>query len=567
MEKFSNENRIEKKEKPDVLYLATQTPNISELVPMKGNYRDENEGAVIFSTPDKALASAFLVEGHGDHWMKIGFYGDIPVVVIKSGREEFIKKDKGGNMYAVPSDTFDFDPNKGMGEREWVSKVPVKPLSEKHFESALDAMIENGVQVYFVDENTFEAIHNSSKHGYGILAGLTSENERRGLNIRNLKELNWDREAFEDARGRDLSKRDFSDTPINTMQTMDFDTETIWPEEEKLPKNFHPEKLLEESKNPGLGIRELHEQGITGQGIVVAIIDQKLDISHPEYKDSIVGYTEYDGAEKEGISMHGPAVASLLVGKVCGVAPGAKLIYKAVPSGRSFHSEAQALADIIEGNKNVPQNEKVRVVSCSIGYMLENPEAGLDEWVNTLEKAKEAGIIVVDVGGEQIDIQFGGGGSPESKDDFESYLPWLRQKSGDEELDKLIAEGNIDEILKRLRETKKDELVSISDLDIRKRIEVHLEELRNEIVVPSDYRTMASSWNKEGQYMYNGKGGISWSVPYLAGLFALVLQVNPNLQSEEIAEIIKESVVVNKKGLRIINPKGIIDLAKERIKS
>lgn len=67
--------------------------------------------------------------------------------------------------------------------------------------------------------------------------------------------------------------------------------------------------------------------------------------------------------------------------------------------------------------------------------------------------------------------------------------------------------------------------------------------------------------------MYNGRGGISWSVPYLAGLLALILQVNPNIKREEIAEIINESAVVNKNGLRIVNPKGIISLAKERVKS
>src|SRR3989338_6001490 len=134
---------------------------------------------------------------------------------------------------------------------------------------------------------------------------------------------------FEDLRGKNLSTKNLVDVPVDILRTIEFDTETIWPEKEKLPKNFNPEKLLEESKNPGLGIKELHEQGITGQGVVVAIIDQKLDIGHPEYKDSVIGYTEYDGAEKEGISMHGPAVTSLLVGKDCGVAPGAKLIYKA----------------------------------------------------------------------------------------------------------------------------------------------------------------------------------------------------------------------------------------------
>ena len=365
----------------------------------------------------------------------------------------------------------------------------------------------------------------------------------------------------EDLRGKDLSKENLSGISVDTLITTDFDTETIWPEKEKLPRDFNPEKLLDEGKNPGLGARELHEQGITGQGVVVAIIDQKLDISHPEYKDSVIGYTEYDGAEKEGISMHGPAVTSLLVGKDCGVAPGAKLIYKAVPSDRSFFSKAQALNDIIEGNKNIPQKEKVRIVSCSIGYMKERTEAGLDEWVNALEKAKEEEIFVVDVGGNQINVSFSGGGSSGNKDDFESYSPWLYQ----EEFNKIISGGDVNEILKKLREVRND-FADISDSDLRKMIEEHLEKRKKRVVapiiVPSDYRTMASSWNKEGQYMYNGKGGISWSVPYLAGLFALILQVNPNIKREEIAEIINKSAVVNKKGLRIVNPKGIIDLVK-----
>jgi len=367
---------------------------------------------------------------------------------------------------------------------------------------------------------------------------------------------------FEDLRGKDLSTKNLVDVPVDILRTTEFDTETIWPEKEKLPKNFDPEKLLEESKNPGLGIKELHKQGITGQGVVVAIIDQKLDINHPEYKNSVVDYKEYDEAGKEEVSMHGPAVASLLVGKDCGVAPGARLVYKATPSGRSFLSEAQALKDIIEDNKNVPQNEKVRVVSCSIDYMLEKPEPGLDEWIDALKKAKELGIFVVDVGGNQIDISFSGGGSPENKNDFENYLSWLREDEGNEELNKNISGGNIDEILKKLREVKKDDLANISDIDLRKKIEALLDKRKKEIVVPSDYRTMASSWNKEGQYMYNGRGGISWSVPYLAGLFALILQINPNIKREEIAEIINKSATVNKKGLRIVNPKGIIDLVK-----
>ncbi len=373
--------------------------------------------------------------------------------------------------------------------------------------------------------------------------------------------------CFEDFRGKNLSQENFSNISVDVLRTIEFDTETAWPEKENLPQGFNPEKLLEESKNPGLGVRGLHEQGINGQGVVVAIIDQRLDINHPEYKNSIADYSEYGEIEEEAISMHGPSVASLLVGKDCGVAPGARLVYKAVPAGRSFLFEAEALNDIVEQNKTVPQKEKVRVVSCSIGYIIEKPEPGLNEWTEALKKAKEAGIFVVDVGGDQIDIPFSGGGNPEDKDDFENYLPWLRQDNGDEELDKLISEGNIDGILKKLRGTKKDDLVDISDSDLRKKIEAHLIERKTEIVVPSDYRTMASSWNKEGQYMYNGRGGISWSVPYLAGLFALALQVNPDIKREELAEIINESAVVNKKGLKVVNPKGIIELVRAKIQN
>lgn len=399
-------------------------------------------------------------------------------------------------------------------------------------------------------------------------------------NFENNKEQEISASCFEDFRGKDLLKEDFSNVDINILKTIDFDTETIWPEKESLPKDFDPEKLLEEGKNPGLGIEELHEQGITGKGVVVAIIDQKLDTSHQEYKDSIIDYIEYDGVEKQEISMHGPAVASLLVGKYCGVAPGAKLIYKAVPADRkNLLLEAQALNDIIEKNKTVLRNEKVKIVSCSFAYNLNNNEEYLDEWIKSLKKAKESGVFVIDVGHNEpganpsgADISFIGTGTSENKNDFENYLPWLYKNKENEEIKKVFANENIEEILNKIRESRKD-LANILDEELINIIKKQLDYKKNEsnknlkkISIPSDYRTMASSWNKEGQYMYNGRGGISWSVPYVAGLFALILQVDPNIKKEEIEEIINNSAIVNKKGLRIINPKGIINLVKERIK-
>jgi hypothetical protein len=178
-----------KKEKPEILYHASKVSGITELTPQIGiHMRDRSDGEVIFSTPDKGFASAFLAENRGSRFMKIGFFRDILVVIINADREEFIKKDTGGSVYSFSSDTFDYDPNKGMGDKEWTSKESVRPLSEVRYNSTLDAMIEGGAQVYFVDERVFNDIKKAPKNGYDIITGLTSENERINKNVKSLKD-------------------------------------------------------------------------------------------------------------------------------------------------------------------------------------------------------------------------------------------------------------------------------------------------------------------------------------------------------------------------------------------
>ena len=99
-------------------------------------------------------------------------------------------------------------------------------------------------------------------------------------------------------------------------------------------------------------------------------------VQHSEYAARIIDYKEFGDAKNEDINMHGPAVASLLVGKEWGIAPGAELVYRAVPSGRAFNYRADALSDIIEFNKTLPPENKIRIVSCSIGYIEEKSEPG-----------------------------------------------------------------------------------------------------------------------------------------------------------------------------------------------
>jgi hypothetical protein len=84
----------------------------------------------------------------------------------------------------LPSDTFENDPEKGLGVREWVSRENVKPIHVLSFKSALEGAMENGVQVYFVDEATQRKIETAADHGHSILKAIPSENERRGINVR-----------------------------------------------------------------------------------------------------------------------------------------------------------------------------------------------------------------------------------------------------------------------------------------------------------------------------------------------------------------------------------------------
>ncbi|HEU5114418.1 MAG TPA: hypothetical protein VFT82_01475, partial [Candidatus Paceibacterota bacterium] len=71
-------------------------------------------------------------------------------------------------------------------DQEWTNPGNVKPVGKTRFPSAIDAMIENGVQVFFTDKETFARIQKSSDYGYSILKTLESENMKRGENVREI---------------------------------------------------------------------------------------------------------------------------------------------------------------------------------------------------------------------------------------------------------------------------------------------------------------------------------------------------------------------------------------------
>lgn len=181
---------------------------------------------------------------------------------------------------------------------------------------------------------------------------------------------------------------------------------------------------IEAGKNPGLGVRSLHARGITGKNVRVAIIDQPKPQLHSEYKEKLVDYYNTAGDVYE---MHGPAVASLLVGDQCGTAPGAKLYYAAAASWKGDSAlYADALRWIVAKNKDLPQDDKIRVVSISAAPSGQGSpfSKNLEQWDAAVAEAKAAGILVLDCRqNSETGIIAAGYYNLDSPDDMSRFTP------------------------------------------------------------------------------------------------------------------------------------------------
>ncbi|MDQ5943592.1 MAG: hypothetical protein QG675_360 [Patescibacteria group bacterium] len=166
--------------KPSVLYHASPNRKIEIFEPRAEHVRDPLEGPVVFATPDIAYASCFIVESD-DSWVQISGFNNVRVVVI-SDRTRFEREDQGGAIYELPSDTF-VNEIRGGAKDEWTSREAVKPITKNVFDSGLDAMLKYAVQVYFVDQETFDHINIADDHGIAILRTLKSENQERNINV------------------------------------------------------------------------------------------------------------------------------------------------------------------------------------------------------------------------------------------------------------------------------------------------------------------------------------------------------------------------------------------------
>jgi membrane protease YdiL (CAAX protease family) len=311
-----------------------------------------------------------------------------------------------------------------------------------------------------------------------------------------------------DVRSCDLSTLDLR-SAAQEATCLSFDDRTSWPGADRMPVGFDPEAVLADNTNPGLGLRKLHEQGVTGRGVGIAIVDRFLLVEHQEYQRQLRWYEELAGlrstlepSARMPAQMHAPAVASLAVGRTVGVAPEADLYFIGADEDPrelflGTHFYAQGIRRIVEINRRLPADRKIRAIAISMGWGPECP--GYADVTAATDDAAREGIALFAV---LIDGDFEGLGRPPGSDPdrFDSYRPaarWAADFFGG-------------------------------------RIRPH------HVWVPVDTRTVASPTGA-GDRTFFRWGASSWMPPYLAGAYALAAQVDPTITRARFLELARDT--------------------------
>jgi len=298
-------------------------------------------------------------------------------------------------------------------------------------------------------------------------------------------------------QGLDLRRFNLTDRTQDLLHA-DFDTRTQWPD--RLPQGFSPGQVLDLGKNPGLGLRRLHERGITGKGVGIAVVDFPLLADHAEYADRLRLYEEIESSRGQAAHMHGSAVASIALGKTCGVAPGADLYFIASRNSRlgtngmvrDFRPIAQSVNRLLDLNDQLAPNRRIRAIALAMGWS-EN-DGGYAEMNAAVARATSNRVFVISSSSRETHgLWFDGLYRPATADpdSFESYGPgsWWAHMFWSGEM--------------RFKPGKR-------------------------LCVPMDARTVASPVGAN-DYVHYDSAGWSWAIPWIAGLYALACEVCPDI--------------------------------------
>mgnify|MGYP004516952233 CR=1 FL=1 len=273
---------------------------------------------------------------------------------------------------------------------------------------------------------------------------------------------------------------------------------------EHLPEGYDPKQVFENGKTSGLGIDEAHANGHTGEGVSYAIIDSgTLDYKGNQHND--IKFKEYNVskyAAGEVNHYHGRAVSYIAQE----IAPQADLYYYATNNGGEMDAPVlDNLKQILEKNKSLPDDKKIRFVSMSM------PLYGGEEAKKVVAELEEQGVWVFYSGDckDKKKIGYLGKKDPmENPNDFDNYQ--IEKGSGIE----IMPDGTVNTIIRE-----------------------------NLLYINSGDRTLPDP-SSPTAYRHDSRASQSWSIPVVAGYYTLACQADPSMTKDKFMRLAEETAQV-----------------------
>ncbi|MGI5289758.1 S8 family serine peptidase [Nonomuraea polychroma] len=244
-----------------------------------------------------------------------------------------------------------------------------------------------------------------------------------------------------------------------------------------------------------IGAPQAWQQGLTGAGVTVAVLDSGYDATHPDLKDVVTQSRNFsDEPDITDNVGHGTHVASIVAGageKYRGVAPGAKIALGKV--GGEYASESALLA----GMEWAAAEVKAKIINMSIGGPDTPGIDPLEHAVNTLS-SRTGALFVIAAGND------GAAGSVSSPGSADAAL----------------TVGAVD---------KSDQMAEFSSRGPR--LGDHA--IKPDVTAPGvDIMAAAAQGTADGPYVAHS--GTSMAAPHVAGAAAILAQRHPGWSGEQL---------------------------------
>ncbi|WP_009629935.1 S8 family peptidase [Synechocystis sp. PCC 7509] len=295
-----------------------------------------------------------------------------------------------------------------------------------------------------------------------------------------------------------------------------------------LPRRLEAEVMVTGSTVGAVQYREKYE--LTGRGIVIAIIDSEVAISHPAFQHRVIHRQNYTQEPWGSPDKHGTAVAGIAAANhadLIGMAPEATVYnYKVLATNRSLN------ANNFEGSLALQQalEDGVHIANCSWGVGLANGET---REVLACNKAWSLGMTIVKSAGNRG--------------------PGSGTVTNPGQADGIIVVGATDR-----------NGIGVQDYSSRGSLQGGLK--RPHFVAPGGTESdSVFSCLVGGGFGNQGVYGTSFAAPHVTGLLALLLEKVPDLSPDEQRDLLLractafQNVDANTQGLGLISLKALIE--------